>query len=94
MGIWSAVIRVQSTRGDNMEQERFTFSVGGLTVYEGDTAFYLSNGQREVCIGDGVDMFSTLDGKSIPVGSKRFYELMRRWLASDVDEIATAYGLD
>ena len=74
---------------------QFQFSAGGLTVYEGATAFYVTNGHKEVCIGDGVDMFASMSGsgKSLMVGTPAFYTAMRRWLSQCADEIAEAYGL-
>jgi len=46
---------------------------------------------KEVCLGDGVDMLFEKDGKPIKVGTKRFFNMLERVLNESPEETLEAY---
>lgn len=76
--------------------EQFQYTTNGLTVYEGASAFYLVDNStgKEVCMGDGVDMFTLESGESIPVGTPAFYHALSQTVKLESGTLREAYGLE
>jgi len=73
--------------------KQFSFTYRDLTISEYFGGFELThNGNGEtVNMSDGVDMFTTRSGKSIMVGTRRFYTAMRAMLRDNYADMLEAY---
>ncbi len=71
--------------------EVFSYTYGGLTIYEAGNGFYITDGHETRGMGDGVDMFATDDGTTLLVGTRKFYAALRKSLRLDASGYREAY---
>lgn len=65
----------------------------GVELYEGQSAYYLLdlNTGREACLGDGVDMVHTGNGKALSPGTMTFNRVLTADFKANVEEWRKVY---
>ena len=66
---------------------------GRIIVYETSSDFQIALNETGEThgMGDGVDMYSTPEGKSVIVGTHDFYETLRNDIDQNTDDFVEAY---
>ncbi len=73
------------------DYQTFRYSCHGMTIYEGATAFYISRGKEERCMGDGVDMLMDENDKPFHPGTPEFNEALKSDFRAHWQDYKAAY---